>query len=914
VDDRVLELLELPKVLAALREGAVSPLGAAAASALRPSDHPAHVAAALAETTEARAVLERVGPFPLAGLPDLSPWLAALRVEGGVLAAPELVDVLHAVETAISARRFLRAAAEIAPRLAALAERLVELPHLATDIRRTIGPQYEILDDASPELARIRAEKERVRGQIRASLERLLADDTLAPVIQDRVVTQRNDRYVIPVKTNHRGLLQGVVHDQSQSRATYFLEPLAVVDANNQLALLKQQEKEEEWRILAELSASARRHRDALAANQAILAHLDLAQAKGRLSARLGGAEPRLTTPRSLLDGAPAERSSAGWSSTGCPEWGDRSGLALRGARHPLLLFQAEAAEASGEPGHPVVPVDIVLGPDVRTVLISGANAGGKTVALKTLGLLVLMAQAGLHIPASPDSELPVFRTVFAEIGDDQAIEQGVSSFSAHVRALARILREADGGSLVLLDELGTGTDPEEGSALAIAVLDRLRAQGALVVATTHLTPLKAYAYGREGAENVAVEFNPRSLRPTYRLIYGSSGQSNALAIARGFDFPAEVIGAAEALLAGGDSRTAALLRDIETARRRAVAELRRTERLRQRAAEAARTQEQVVADLKARRERILAQAREAAGRTVAEAEAEMRRVLEALKVPAAAGAVVPHVVAGAKGALRHARERLAAALRPDAHAGSEGPAGPPQGEHLSEPPLMIGDRVRVASLGREGDLVALDAVAGQAEVVFGSMKARVPLAGLTRFGRPGPGPAPAAGVRVEAQATRPPHEGHPAGAKPPWAPSPHPPLRAGTLPTPSLSAGYPAGTRRAPGPYGLVGAPVRAAREGSQPSRRSGWQGSRPLEGASRWEVNVIGLRVEEALPVVDKSLDDALLAGLPRLAIVHGTGTGRLRDAIQEFLLGHRAVRGVAGGDPAHGGAGVTLVELGG
>lgn len=830
VAGRVLELLELPKVLAALREEAVSPLGVAAASALGPSDDPAEVAAALAETTEARAVLERVGPFPLAGLPDLALRLAALRVEGAVLAAPELVDVLHAVETAISARRFLLAAAEVAPRLAALAGGLVELPHLAADIRRTIGPQYEILDDASPELGRIRAEKARVRGQIQAALERLLADDALAPVIQDRLVTQRNDRYVIPVKTNHRGLLPGVVHDQSQSRATYFLEPLAVVDANNQLALLGQQEKEEEWRILAELSASARRHRDALAANQAILARLDLVQAKGRLSARLGGVEPRLTTPRS-----PRHREGPGHAAVGEPA-GAWRGLALRAARHPLLLLQAAAAGAAGEPARPVVPVDIVLGADIRTVLISGANAGGKTVALKTLGLLVLMAQAGLHVPASADSELPVFRKVFAEIGDDQAIEQGVSSFSAHVRALAWILKEADGGSLVLLDELGTGTDPEEGSALAIAVLDRLREQGGLVVATTHLAPLKAYAYGREGVENVAVEFDPQSLRPTYRLIYGASGQSNALAIARGFDFPPEVIAAAGALLAGGDSRSAALLRDIEAARRRAMAELRRAERLRQRAAEAARRQERAEADLRARRERILAQAREAAGRAVAEAEAEMRRALDALKARAAEAARAPHVVADAKGALRHARERLASALRPEvaADAGAGRPAEDGAAGDASTRALTPGDRVHVGSLSREGELVALDAAAGQAEVAFGSVKVRVPLAGLTRLARA----RLASGVRVE----------------------------------------------------------VHVA------------------DGEAAGEVNVIGLRVEEALAVVDKSLDDALLAGLPRLAIIHGTGTGRLREAIREFLRGHRAARGVAGGDPARGGAGVTLVELGG
>lgn len=810
--DRVLDLLELPRVLEALREGAMSPLGAKAALELRPAADPAAVAEALAETTEARLLLDRIGPFPLSGLPDLAPRLAALRVEGAVLPAPELVDVLHAAEVAISARRALRHAADVAPRLAARAERLVELPHLVAAIRRAIGPQHEILDEASPELARVRAEKERVRTQIQSSLERLLGDESVAAVIQDRVVTQRNDRYVIPVKTNYRGLLPGVVHDQSQSRATYFIEPLAVVDANNHLALLRQQEKEEEWRVLAELTADARRQRDVLAANQAILGHLDLAQAKAMLARRLSAAEPRLLPP-----------ASAGFR-----------GLTLEQARHPLLLLQAEAALREAEAAHPVVPVEIGVEPSVRTLLISGANAGGKTVSLKTLGLLALMTQAGLHVPASADSELPVFGQVFADIGDDQTIEQGLSSFSAHVKALARVLREADGGSLVLLDELGTGTDPEEGSALAIAVLDRLRAQGALVVATTHLTPLKAYAYGREGAQNVAVEFDPQSLRPTYRLIYGSSGQSNAIALAKGFSFPVDVIAAAEATLAGGDSRAAALLRDIEAARRKAVAELRRAERLRQRAVEATRSAEKAEAELKEKRSAILARAREEAGRTVAAADAEMREVLAHLKARAAEAAVAPHVVAGAKGALRHAKERLAEGLRAEAVSAEAARPAAPDAEAPGP-----GDRVRVATLGREGDLVTVDAAAGQAEVAFGALKLRVPLEGLTRLG----------------------------GRRRPAAPTPR--VR--------------------------VDAPAVA---GPEPAR----------------EVNVIGLRVDEALPVVDKSLDDAILAGLSRVAIIHGTGTGRLRAAIREFLRTHKAVRSVTGGDPAHGGAGVTLVDLGG
>ncbi len=820
--DRVLDLLEVPRVLEALREGTMSPLGAAAARALRPTADPEVVASALAETTEARLIIDRSGPFPLSGLPDLTPRLSTLRVEGAVLPAPELVDVLHAAEVAISVRRALRHATDLAPKLAGRAESLVELPHLVAAVRRAIGPQYEILDEASPELARVRAEKERVRGQIQSSLERLLGDEGLAPVIQDRVVTQRNDRYVIPVKTNYRGLLPGVVHDQSQSRATYFIEPLAVVDANNHLALLRQQEKEEEWRVLAELTASARRHRDALAANQAILAHLDLAQAKAMLSRRFEAAEPRLLPPPAGPDGF--------------------RGLTLESARHPLLILQAEAAVREGRTPRAVVPVEIGIEPAVRTLLISGANAGGKTVSLKTLGLLALMAQSGLHVPVSPDSELPIFRQVFADIGDDQTIEQGLSSFSAHVKALACVLREADGGSLVLLDELGTGTDPEEGSALAIAVLDRLRAQRALVVATTHLTPLKAYAYGREGAQNVAVEFDPQSLRPTYRLIYGSSGQSNAIALAKGFSFPPDVIAAAETTLAGGDSRAAALLRDIEAARRKTAAEMRRTERLRQRASEAARAAEKAEADLRTRRAAILAQAREQAARTVAAADAEMRKVLEDLKARAAEAAVAPHVVAGAKGALRHARERLAERLRPET---PETPAPAADDDEALGP----GDRVRVASLGREGDLVSLDASAGHAEVAFGALKLKVPVEGLTRVGgRP----------RLV-----PPREGHAVDAE---------------------------------------GQKAEPAREGSHPSRGSGW------------EVNVIGLRVDEAIPVVDKSLDDAILAGLSRVAIIHGTGTGRLRSAIREFLRTHRGVRSVTGGDPAYGGAGVTLVDLGG
>jgi DNA mismatch repair protein MutS2 len=364
-------------------------------------------------------------------------------------------------------------------------------------------------------------------------------------------------------------------------------------------------------------------------------------------------------------------------------------------------------------------------------------------------------------------------------------------------------------------------------------------------VATTHLAPLKAYAYGREGVQNVAVEFDPQSLRPTYRLIYGASGQSNALALARGFGFPPDVVAAAEATLAGGDSRAAALLRDIETARRRAVSETRRAERLRQRAAEAARRAERREADLEARRSKVLAQAREQAARTVAEADAEMRRVLDDLKARAREAAVAPHVVAGAKGALRHARERLTERLRPEA-------ARPAAAEPAADDEALgPGDRVRVASLGRDGEVVSVDAQAGQAEVSFGSLKLKVPLGGVTRLGgRRRPGPAEGWG-RVQAAAPR------------------------------------------------------------SKPRVRV--QADAAAEAPER-EVNVIGLRVDEALPVVDKSLDDALLAGVSRVAIVHGTGTGRLRAAIRQFLRGHRAVRGVAGGDPARGGDGVTLVDLGG
>src|SRR5690606_15757772 len=493
---RILEFDRIRERLAALAQ---SEPGRALCLALQPLFDREGVARLQAETRAATELLARGLRPPLGGLSDVRP-LVDRASRGAVLFPEEIVRVRATLGASAQMRAFLEEAGPPEP-LAPLAERLIRRPELERAIDRCVDENGDVLDSASDELARLRQRQREVQARIRQHLERLVHDHRMQDVLQESLVTVRNGRYVVPVRAERRADVPGVVHDQSASGNTLFIEPLAVVELNNRLRRLEAAEAEEIRRILTSLSRRIAEDGAALAPAVESLAQLDLIFARARLGFEMNAVEP-------VLNG--------------------EGRLRLGGARHPLLA-------------PPVVPIDLWLGDAFHVLVITGPNTGGKTVALKTVGLLALMCQSGLQVPAR-QAELPVFRAIYADIGDEQSIEQNLSTFSSHMRRVIPMLEEAGPEDLVLLDEVGAGTDPDEGAALAEAILEHLRQRGARVVATTHYSQLKGYAYLTEGVENASVEFDAETLQPTYRLQIGLPGRSNALEIAARLGTPPEVI------------------------------------------------------------------------------------------------------------------------------------------------------------------------------------------------------------------------------------------------------------------------------------------------------------------------------------------------------------------------------------
>ncbi|RMF72945.1 MAG: endonuclease MutS2, partial [Alphaproteobacteria bacterium] len=463
------------------------------------------VTEALDELDEARAQLDETGSAPAGGVADLEPVLGAVQAEDALLDTADLLGVGKALDVVRQLRSWLRQ--DLAPRLFELSRECDPLPGLAGALRESLGPRGEILDSASFELAEIRSRLRSVREQVRRRLEQMLQDEELAPAFQERIITLRGERYVVPVRADRRGMVRGFVHDSSGSGQTLYVEPEVVLEANNELVELLRAEQREIRQILLRLSAAVRRCAPQLRHNQHILARIDLRLAAARLARDMDACRPRMA---------------------------GQCEIDLRQCRHPLLLFDRDGLPLEGR----AVPVDLRLEPSTRLLVISGPNTGGKTVALKCFGLMQLMLASGLQIPCHPDSRTWLFARVYADIGDDQSIDAGLSTFSAHLLRLRQILERAGEDSLVLLDEIGTGTDPAEGSALALALLEELCTRGARVVATTHLHRVKAFAQQREDAANASVAFDPETFRPLYRLDYGTPGASGALAIAAGLGFP----------------------------------------------------------------------------------------------------------------------------------------------------------------------------------------------------------------------------------------------------------------------------------------------------------------------------------------------------------------------------------------
>ena len=785
MDSHSLRVLEYPAVLEILAAEAASILGRQRAALLLPSAEEDVVAHRLAETGEARELLRQ---GPLGGLEramDIRTAVGRAEITGARLAPSELVAVADTLEAAHALRRILRETKVELRRLRRQADLLRPPVELVGEIRRCLGADGVVVDEATPVLARLRARAREAREAVRALLQELLLTPRLQPIIAEPIITLRNDRYVIPVTPAYRTLLAGVVQDQSGSGHTLFLEPLAAVELNNTIRRLEREAETEADRVLGELTAGVGAAAEPIRSTVEALADLDLAFAKARLADRWGGAAPAIA-----------------------PE----GEFALLAVRHPLLLEARRGSRAA------VVPIDVVLPPDVRVLVITGPNTGGKSVALKTIGLAALLAQAGLHIPAGGDSRLPLFRTVYADIGDEQSIAQDLSTFSAHLRRLELILGEAGPRDLVLIDEMGAGTDPGEGAALGSAVLEALAGRGCHCLATTHLDGIKAFVAEDRRMLNAAVDFDLDRLSPTYRLHIGLPGRSFAIEIACRLGIPPSILHRARELAGDASAGISALLERLRSleAERETEAEKAAQER---KAAEAERAEaEELAAEL---RKQVRA-VRTRAGRLVEEIAAETRRRAEAivaeLKRGGAAGTARP--------AIRHLGEAAETGLAelPEVAAELEGPG-------LTA--VEAGQRVRVGHLGQVGTV--LSSAQGLAEVQLPVGKIRVPLAQLHPAA---PGPARSAGGGV------------------------------------SWTAG--AGDALAP-------------------------------------EIKVIGCTVEEATARVQRYLEDAALGGLQRVRIIHGKGTGRLRQGVAALLKEHPLVSGfqMAGFD--EGGAGATIVELG-
>ena len=530
MDQHTLQVLEFHKIRQLVSQKTLSPLGQENALTITPMTDGEQIALALQEVTEAVDLFRGGGDFPLERFEDIRPGLARCLGEGSILEPEELLQLSHILRLCRDLAAFAEDQAGVYPRLEESIRKLKVLEELRRKIDRKIDPKGQIRDDASRKLRHLRQEQVTIRDRILSTLRSLLSSRSSAQSRSEEVITLREGRYVIPVPSRQRSRVPGVVHDRSASGTTLFIEPAAVLELGNRLREVELEERREVVRILRELTAAVAQVSGPIDANLSILGRLDCIQAKARFARQLPAGVPRISP-----DGV----------------------LRLRAARHPLLILLVGEEEE-------VVPLDLELGGRIRTVLITGPNTGGKTVVLKTLGLLSLMFQAGLPIPAHPDSELPVYGDIYADIGDEQSLEQSLSTFSSHLRQIVKILSRADRNTLVLLDEIGVGTDPEEGAALAISILDALTRRQAHTMATTHFGSLKAYAHDQSDMENASLEFDRRTLRPTYRFHMGLPGSSYALEIAERLGMPEPVVKRASDLIGPKGRKTGEIIADLQ--------------------------------------------------------------------------------------------------------------------------------------------------------------------------------------------------------------------------------------------------------------------------------------------------------------------------------------------------------------
>ena len=783
--ERTLRVLEYNKVKEQLLEHVASSLGREKVQALVPSTNYEEVVEMQETTDEAAKVIRLKGSVPLGGIFDIRPNVKRAKI-GSMLSPHELLDIASTMYGSRQMKRFIEDMIDNGvelPILETYVAGIVSVYDLEKKITNCIGDGGEVVDSASDKLRGIRQQIRTAESRIREKLENMTRSSNAQKMLSDAIVTIRNDRYVIPVKQEYRGVYGGIVHDQSASGQTLFIEPQVIVELNNALQEARVKEKQEVERILMMLTEEVAVEADIVLENVEIIANLDFIFAKALYAKRLKATKPIMNNERYMN---------------------------LKQARHPLIDPKV------------IVPNDIMLGKEFTTIVITGPNTGGKTVTLKTVGICVLMAQSGLHIPVLDESEICVFQNIFADIGDEQSIEQSLSTFSSHMVNIVDILEKADFESLVLFDELGAGTDPQEGAALAISILDEVYNRGARVVATTHYPELKAYGYNREKVINASVEFDVNTLSPTYKLLIGVPGRSNAFEISKRLGLSERVIDRARNHISTDTNKIENMIAKLEESQKNAERDWKEAEELRKQSEKLHRELQRQIIEFNEDRDERLLKAQKEGEEKVEAAKKEAEEIIRDLRQlrKAQLSNIKDHELIEAKSRLEGAAPELVKKQKVKVK------------NTAPKQVLRPGDEVKVLTFGQKGQLLKKVSDT-EWSVQIGILKMKVKESDMEYINTP------------------------------------------------------------------------------KQPEKKA----VAAVKGRDyhvSLELDLRGERFENAMARVEKYLDDAQLASYPRVSIIHGKGTGALRQGVQDYLKTHRGVKSFRYGDMGEGGLGVTVVEL--
>ena len=793
MNPKALKTLEYNKIIDKLTEFAGSALAKEMCRNLQPSTDLYEIQALQKETSDALSRIYQKGAVSFRGVRDIRGSIKRLEI-GAIIGINELLSICSLLEVCSKVKAYSRNDRDLdfEDSLEAMFQALQPLTPVSSEIRRCIASEEELNDDASPALFKIRRSMRQINDKVHAQLQTMV-NGSARTYLQDAVVTMRNGRYCIPVKAEHRGQIPGMIHDQSSTGSTLFVEPMAVIKLNNDLRELELKEEKEIEMILATLSARCGEETEALRDDLDLLTKLDFIFARAQLSRSMNGTQP---------------------------DFNEEGRILIKKGRHPLLDKKK------------VVPIDIQLGKDFELLIITGPNTGGKTVSLKTVGLFTLMGQAGLHIPAFDHSELSVFYEVFADIGDEQSIEQSLSTFSAHMTNTVSILKEADDRSLVLFDELGAGTDPTEGAALAIAILSNLHRRGSRVMATTHYSELKVFALSTPGVENGCCEFDVETLRPTYRLLIGVPGKSNAFAISQKLGLSQDIIEEAKTHLTKQDEDFEDLLADLEQKRVTIEQERDQINSYKEEIRELKQRLESKQEKLDLSRDKILREANEQARNILQEAKDYADTTIRNFQKYGKAAGVSAKDMEKERGKLREKMSTV------DKKLSAKNAAPKKSHKQLTAKDLHIGDSIKVLSLNLKGTVSTLPDAKGNLFVQMGILRSQVNIRDLEK------------------------------------------------LDDTVITGG-------------------NFSKTGSGKIKMS-------KSASVSTEINLLGKTVDEAIMELDKYLDDAYIAHLPSVRIVHGKGTGALRKGVHNYLRRQKHVKSYRLGEFGEGDAGVTIVEF--